>query len=223
MKNKYVKRSKISEAKFREILKYFSRELDAKTIAVLAGLNRNTINKYLHLIRERIAQFCERNDPFNGEIEEHKSNFNCEHIKKRSCGGEDLKTRVFGIFQRDDKVYIEVIPDYNKSMYQAVIRGEAKLESIIHSENWGGYDGLVDLDYKKHYKVHHGNDEFGNNNHIKHIESFYYFAKRRLMKFNGIADATFYLHLKECEFRFNYRNKDIYIMLLKMIRDNPLF
>ena len=82
MKNKYVKRSKISEAKFREILKYFSRDLDAKTIAVLAGLNRNTINKYLHLIRKKISQFCERNDPFNGGIEEHKSNFNCEHIKK---------------------------------------------------------------------------------------------------------------------------------------------
>jgi transposase len=213
MKNKYVKRSKISEAKFREILKYFSRDLDAKTIAVLAGLNRNTINKYLHLIRERIAQFCKQNDPFKGEIEENKSNFHDKHLKRRSDGEKDIKTSVFGIFQRDDKVYTKVISDCDKRMYQAVIRGKAKLESIIHPESWGGYDGLVDLGYKKHYQVHHGND----------IESFYCFAKRRLMKFHGISDATFYLHLKECEFRFNYRDKDIYMMLLKMIRGNPLF
>ncbi|MDY7038843.1 MAG: IS1595 family transposase, partial [Thermodesulfobacteriota bacterium] len=36
-------------------------------------------------------------------------------------------------------------------------------------------------------------------------------------------DSTFYLHLKECEFRFNYRNDDLYKMLLKMFRENPLF
>ena len=27
---------------------------------------------------------------------------------------------------------------------------------------------------------------------------------------------TFYLHFKECEFRFNYRNDDLYILLLKI-------
>ncbi|MBN1547261.1 MAG: IS1595 family transposase, partial [Syntrophaceae bacterium] len=29
-------------------------------------------------------------------------------------------------------------------------------------------------------------------------------------------------HLKECEFRFNYRNKNIYQLVLKMLRENPL-
>ncbi|MCX5833821.1 MAG: IS1595 family transposase, partial [Deltaproteobacteria bacterium] len=32
----------------------------------------------------------------------------------------------------------------------------------------------------------------------------------------------FYLHLKECEFRFNYRNENIYRVLLKLLRKNPL-
>ncbi|MBC2732725.1 MAG: IS1595 family transposase, partial [Desulfobacteraceae bacterium] len=34
---------------------------------------------------------------------------------------------------------------------------------------------------------------------------------------------TFYLHLKECEFRFNYRDENIYLLLLKMFRNRPLF
>jgi len=34
--------------------------------------------------------------------------------------------------------------------------------------------------------------------------------KRRLSKFNGLSDRTFYLHLKESEFRFNNRSNNIY-------------
>ena len=64
MKNKYVIRSRISEAKFRELVRYFSLDLDATKIAVLTGLNRNTINRYLTLIRDRIAESRERESPF---------------------------------------------------------------------------------------------------------------------------------------------------------------
>jgi transposase-like protein len=33
---------------------------------------------------------------------------------------------------------------------------------------------------------------------------------------------SFSLHLKECEFRFNHRDQDIYKLLLKMLRQQPL-
>ncbi|HJA79439.1 MAG TPA: IS1595 family transposase, partial [Candidatus Desulfovibrio intestinavium] len=38
----------------------------------------------------------------------------------------------------------------------------------------------------------------------------------------GIHKHSFYFHLKECEFRFNHRHEDIYKLLLKMLRENPL-
>ena len=47
-------------------------------------------------------------------------------------------------------------------------------------------------------------------------------AKVRLYKFRGMNKETFYLHLKECEFRFNNRYKNLYLLLLKMFRNNPL-
>ncbi|MBL7148616.1 MAG: IS1595 family transposase, partial [Candidatus Cloacimonetes bacterium] len=40
--------------------------------------------------------------------------------------------------------------------------------------------------------------------------------------FRGMHKSTFYLHLKECEFRFNHRQESLYDLLLKMLRDNPL-
>ncbi|MDR1167572.1 MAG: IS1595 family transposase, partial [Prevotellaceae bacterium] len=33
---------------------------------------------------------------------------------------------------------------------------------------------------------------------------------------------TFYLHIKECEFRYNYRNKNSYLTLLRNFRKEPL-
>ena len=55
-KNKYVNRSRISEKKFREIIKYFSLDLNAVQIKELTGLSRQTINKYLTAIRLRIVE-----------------------------------------------------------------------------------------------------------------------------------------------------------------------
>ncbi len=224
MKNKYIKRSKISEVKFREIVRYFSLDIDAQTVAILTGLNRNTINRYFYLIRNRIAEFCEQRSPFNGEVEVDESYFGGKRIKGKRGRGAGNKTPVFGILQRGGKVYTEIVPNCAKRTLQGIIRGKVKLDSIIHSDYWRGYNGLVDIGYKKHYRVHHGDNEFATRkSHINGIESFWSFAKRRLFKFQGIPQLTFYLHLKECEFRFNYRDQNLYVILLKMIRDNPLF
>jgi transposase len=43
-----------------------------------------------------------------------------------------------------------------------------------------------------------------------------------LAKFNGLTNEKFILHLKESEFRFNHRKQDLYKILLKKIRENPL-
>ncbi len=224
IKNKYVKRAKISEAKFRLLIRYFVHDLEAKTIASLTGLNRNTVNRYLTLIRKRIAEFCEQQSPVKGEIEVDESYFGGKRIKGKRGRGAYKKTPVFGIFKRGGKVYTEIVPDCAKATLQAIIRGRVDPDSIIHSDGWRGYNGLVDIGYKKHYRVNHGANQFTNGKcHINGIESFWAFAKARLTKFHGIADSTFYLHLKECEFRFNYRNKNIYKMLLKMFREKPLF
>jgi transposase-like protein len=37
-----------------------------------------------------------------------------------------------------------------------------------------------------------------------------------------VPGSTFYLHLKECEFRFNCRNRSIYLVVLKLLREKPL-
>jgi len=221
--NKYIKRARISEAKFRHILRLFSLDIDASNVAQITGLNRNTVNRYFRLIRERIVDFCNQTSPFSGEIEVDESYFGARRVKGKRGRGASGKTPVFGILQRGGKVYTEIVPDCAKKTLQGIIRGKVDPDSVIHSDYWRGYNGLVDMGYKKHYRIKHGNNEFVNGkSHINGIESFWSYAKRRLEKFHGISRSTFNLHLKECEFRFNHRDKNLYLVLLKEFRKSPL-
>lgn len=222
-RNKYIKGAHISERKFRSFLRYFSQDMSAPKIAYLTGLNRNTVNRYLRLIRARIVNLCEQSSPFKGEVEVDESYFGAKRVKGRRGRGAYGKTPVFGILERGGQVYTEIIPDCAKKTLQAIIRGRVDIDSIVHSDQWRGYNGLVDIGYNKHYRVRHGEDEFANDkSHINGIESFWSYAKRRLQKFHGIPKGTFNLHLKECEFRFNHRDKDFYRLILKEFRDRPL-
>ena len=222
-KNKYARRSRISEKKFRELIRYYALDLDASRIATLSNLNRNTINRYLLLVRLRLADACEEETPLRGEVELDESYFGPHRVRGKRGRGASGKTPVFGIFLRGGRVYTEIVPDCSKASLQRVIRGKVDIESVIHSDGWAGYNGLVDLGYKKHYRVRHGANEFAKGkNHVNGIESFWSYAKRRLSKFQGITPEMFYLHLKECEYRFNHRNDDLYAILLELLRNDPL-
>ena len=71
--------------------------------------------------------------------------------------------------------------------------------------------------------MQHGANELAKgNNHINGIGSFWSFAKRRIQKFHGIPVSTFYLHLKECEFRFNYRECSLLCFSCIITRENKL-
>ena len=78
--------------------------MDASKITQLIGLNRNSVNLYLRAIRERIAEFCETQSPFSGEIEADEIFFGGVLKGKRGQGASS-KTIIFGILKRNGKVY----------------------------------------------------------------------------------------------------------------------
>ena len=222
-KNRYYSCSKISEAKFRQLIRCFSLDFTATSTAELAGISVRSVNNIFLKIRRRIAHSCELESPLQGSVEVDESYFGPHRVRGKRGRGAYGKTIVFGLLKRGDKVYTEIIPDCSKTTLQAIIRGHVDPDTVIHSDGWRGYDGLVDIGFDKHFRVHHGENEFASGErHINGIESFWSYAKRRLAKFNGIPKHTFYLHLKETEFRFNHRRDNLYLQLLKLLRINPL-
>lgn len=221
-KNRYLKRSRITEKQTRAIVRCFAQDLTASKTAAFTGINRNTINRIFNHIRLLMALSCEAESPFHGEIEADESYFGPKRIPGKRGRGAGGKTIVFGLLKRGGKVYTHIVPNAQKATLQGVIRGKVSPESVIYTDSWAGYDGLVDVGYDKHFRVRHGKNEFveaGNpTNHINGIESFWSYTKRRMQKYNGINSTQFYLFLKESEYRFNHRKEDLYLLVLKLMR-----
>ena len=59
MKNKYIIRSRISEKKFREILKYFAEDIEASKISNLTKISEVTLCKVFGEIRIITSKECE--------------------------------------------------------------------------------------------------------------------------------------------------------------------
>src|SRR5215207_10286918 len=222
--NRYYRCSKISERKFRHLVRCFALDLTASKTTEFTGLTRKSVTTIFLKIRERIWEECERASPFSAcEVEVDESYFGARRVRGKRGRGASGKTIVFGLLKRDGKVYTEIVPDCKKATLQAIIRGRVAPEAVINSDGWRGYDGLVDVGYAKHFRVNHGRSEFvRGTHHVNGIESFWSYAKHRLRQFHGIAPEKFYWHLKECEYRFNLRKNNVYAELLKLLRKYPL-
>jgi transposase len=221
--NRYYIRSRISEKVFRGLIRAFVMDLTATNTAVLTGLSVRRVNDIYLKLRRRIAQHREAQNPFRGEIEMDESYFGPKRVKGKRGRGAGGKTIVFGIFQREGCVYTEIVPDASKRSLLRAVRGRVDLNSILHTDGWRGYDGWVDVGYAKHLRVNHSNNEFAKDgSHINGMESFWAYAKHRLAKFKGVPKHTFYLHLKETEFRFNHRRDHLYQAMLNLLRECPI-
>jgi len=209
----------LSKYKIRKILWHFVVDITATQTSELLGINRNTVNRYYGLFRQIIYDYqMERFEKFVGSVELDESYFGASRQRgfrgKLKRGRGTKKQPVFGIFLRKGEVYTEIVPDARKETLQAIIRRKVDIRSVIYSDGWRGYDGLVDVGYDKHFRVNHGKNEFALEGeiHINGIESFWSFTKRRLKKFNGVK-KNFELHLKECEFRWRKSNETMYNIL----------
>ena len=154
LKNKYQKFSKISEPQFRQILRLFALDLTASDTARLTGISVRSINTLFLKLRQRLAAECEQQTPFDGVVELDESYFGAKRIRGKRGRGAGGKTIVFGVLKRGDKVYTEIVSDAPKATLQKVIRGHISIESVINTDGWRGYHGLIDMGFAKHFRVY---------------------------------------------------------------------
>ncbi|MEF3692009.1 MAG: IS1595 family transposase, partial [Candidatus Moraniibacteriota bacterium] len=213
-----MKYSKLSNYKIKKILKCFANELTATQASKLLNLNRHTINRYYQLFREKIAEYQEKTiNKMSGEIEIDESYFGSRHAGDKRGRSVEKKIPVVGILKRNGKVYTRVIPDASrKSLIPIIADLVEKSKSNVYTDKWRSYDGLVFSGYK-HHRINHSKEFARKHNHINGIESFWSYVKRKMRKHNGIPRKRFYYYLKESEFRFNNRNRDILKVLTKII------
>ena len=202
---------RLSDYKIKKIMRCFCEDIQASKTAKLLEINRNTVNRYFNMFRTCILLSDNKiNEKSQGEFELDESYFGAKRVRGKRGRGAAGKTPVFGLLKRDGTIHVEIVKDCSKEELMPIIQGKILEGSTIHTDGWSAYDGLV-LNGYDHYRVFHSHDEFvRGKSHVNGIESFWSFTKRRLAKFNGLTDDKFLLHLKESEFRWNYRNQNLY-------------
>ncbi len=217
-----VAATKLSDFKVKKLIWHFCVDIEASKVSLIVNLNRNTVNRFYHLFRLMIYyhQIEEFNKIITGEAECDEAYFGAKRLKgvpgKRGRGTH--KQPVFGIYERNGRVYTEIVPNCRKKTLQAIIRGKIDPETVVHTDKWRGYDGLVDVGYDKHKRINHSKSfSAGNGNHINGIENFWSFTKGRLAKFRG-TKVNFELHLKECEWRYKKTKQQLYQELIVLMK-----
>jgi transposase-like protein len=214
--------SKLSGYRVKKIMDCFCLDLTATQTAGLLKLNRKTVNALYNRFRLliRLQRMSERRQ-FQGVVEVDESYFGASRVRGRALprlrGRGTAKQPVFGIFERKGEVYTEIIGDCSQATLRAVIRGRIDPQSVICSDGWPGYDGLVDVGYDRHVRINKKKSFTRGRAHINGIEAFWSFTKRRLARFNGVK-ANFDLHLKECEWRYKKSSSTLQKNLLTFIK-----
>ncbi|WP_143309805.1 hypothetical protein [Chitinophaga vietnamensis] len=231
MKNKYLKGAHLSERKFKEILRLFADDLTATQIANISGVSRVTINSYLKKLRSQIARYCETLHPASappGVVYERQPEPQADHdsdvlVAVKTEVDRAVKPVIFGITKLSDRLHTEILPDVSRSMIHAATRGRSVLETLGATERLRQFNGVVDLGQYRLYRL--GNkpaDSLSGTHQMDDVDAFWGLTKHRLAKFKGLNRNTAYLHLKECEYRFNHRNDDLYMSLLELLKAYPL-
>ena len=200
--------------------------MEATKITALTGLNRNTVNRILKLLRIRLAKLCEQEKiSHTGVFELDECYLGARRVRGKRGRGAKGKTILFGIYARVSRhVYVRIVHNVKHHTLMRIIESRINHESTIYTDGFRVYDSLMKDGFKHHSKVIHGDNEFVRGSvHVNGIEGFWSALKTRLSKFRGLGrKANIFLHVKECEFRFNHRKENLYSLILTNLRNSPL-
>ncbi|MBX2925314.1 MAG: hypothetical protein KF746_24165 [Chitinophagaceae bacterium] len=209
MKNKLLKGAHLSEYKCREILQLFCDDLTATQIAEVSGVSRVTVNNYFKRLRSVIAVFCERNSK-NGNIVSRE--YVPPVISKAGTGGTNA---CYGFYVHNGKIgtaWLDNVCNYSLKQF---LENNGEENPIV--KEVAGYCAVGDFNNWKLHWIRSG-DHLSPAYDVD-IAGFWGHTKGRLQKFRGLNKSTLYFHIKECEFRYNYRHNDILPLLSDIINN----
>jgi transposase len=216
--NRWYGLLKISASQWLWLIKLFELEVSSRRIAREIKLSYPTALKATNLIRQAILSKSHDYELLlKGEVEADESYFGGRRKGIRGRGALN-KVPVFGILERDGIVSVDVVPDVRaKTLLDMTIK-KVRRGSIVYTDKYKCYDSLMFCGYR-HLKVDHGKQFARGKVYINGLEGFWSFAKERLLKHHGVSKEKFPLYLKELEYRYNNRSKNLFVLLTKLMSE----
>lgn len=206
MKNKLLKGAHLSERKCREIMQLFCDDLTATQIAEISGVSRVTVNNYFKLIRNHIVSHCQK---------DHAGIL--LYDQPDMAANYDANDHAYyGFSVKNGKVCTQWLKDVADYVLKSVLTpssGNAQYEQLPSA--FENFEAIADCGaWNLHWLMPAGNNATGA---LSEISGFWQHTKGRLHKFRGMSKNTLNLHIKECEFRYNYRDAEIFPVLMNII------
>lgn len=212
-------RTKYSLKKLRtdlRVLYYFYLEVSARKCARELKLNYKSVSSRYSAYRDAIVAFAlQEFRKLRGKVEADESYFGGRRKGNRGRGAFN-KQAVFGVLERNGRVYTTVVDDVSAKTLFEHIKKATRKGSVFYTDDFKSYKDLKQ--YGKHNRVKHSKTFGKGHNHINGIEGFWSYAKERFHKYHGISKQNYLAYIKEMEFRFNHRNEQLYPLLVGIIR-----
>src|SRR3954463_5784036 len=186
-----------------ELLKAFCLNATAHHASRFARCDyRTAYRAYMHHRLTLGEMTAEGKRPLLGELELDESYFGGKRKGKRGRGAAG-KVAVFGILERDGKVYTVAVPDCRKETLMAKIEAATVKGSVFYTDEFTSYNDLSR--FGKHVPIDHGVEFADGPAHINGIEGFWSYAKRLHRLCHGVDRDNFPTYLVEYDFRDNHR------------------
>lgn len=191
----------------------FAEQQSALALSKELGTSYHAITRIYQRLRELLFHLCEvEGARLKGEIEIDESYFGGRRKGKRGRGAAG-KSIVFGLLERDGRVYTTVVSNVSAETLMEIIRKKTRKGSVYYTDTFRSYNSLKR--WGKHHRLNHGKAfAYRGKNHINGIEGFWSFAKHKLYNYHGVSKSNFVLYLKEMEWRYNHRKENLLKQLL---------
>ena len=194
------------------LVEYFCLGVPAYRLRFQVPLNQKTIQRWFCLLREVIYQDAVKDlSELSGQIEMDETLFGGRKPGKRGWGAAG-KHMVFGIYQRNGKVITFPVTSRGKKSLVPLVVEHTRPGSLYYTDDWHAYTSLNIRG--NHVVIYKEKGRAKGRDHINGIEGFWSYAKHWLYHYRGVPKHHFHLYLKEIEWRFNNRDKN----LIKLLR-----
>lgn len=218
---RWINNCNLSALNWLALLKLFASETTTRQAAKILNLSYNTAYKAMSTVRFAILAHALDGRQLIGE-----NSVLGLTLPGRALGGSEesraIGTPVFGIMDRKQWVFVDLIPGFDietllhfKLNFQLAT---VRLGNVVYTDKYQRYDTLIccagtdpTADYFR------GGDKPVAVDTAQ--EGFWSFVSERLAKFHGVTPQRFPLYLKELEFRYNSRSKDLLPLLAEFLCD----
>lgn len=173
------------------ILQGFYQQQPAYRLTSDLGLEAKTITRVYQRLRMVLLHTAElEGAKLSGEIEMDESYFGGARKGQRGRGARG-KSIVFGLLERDGRIYTKVVESVSAQTLLNHIENHTRKGSVYFTDAFRGYQSLQR--FGKHLVVNHSK-EFVNKrtkNHINGIEGFWSYAKHILYNYRDVSRYPF--------------------------------